>query len=163
MSVEFPSRSTVRRLMYFSVEFDPGCEAMIYTVDGTPLQGLSSSFLTFWLTIMFPAGITGGYGGDRRVEYIIPPSACEAGTHEFVIESSCNGMFGIPWNGDTIQPPDMNRWYSLSSADLVVPNMDAWGLLWDFETLKQLADALPGNTPFVIFLLRAQSTDFQWK
>ena len=23
------------------VEFDPGCEAMIYTVDGTPLQGMS--------------------------------------------------------------------------------------------------------------------------
>ena len=22
------------------VEFDPGCEAMIYTTDGTPLQGL---------------------------------------------------------------------------------------------------------------------------
>ena len=22
------------------VEFDPGCEAMIYTVDGTPLQGI---------------------------------------------------------------------------------------------------------------------------
>jgi hypothetical protein len=24
----------------FQVEFDPGCEAMIYTVDGTPLQGM---------------------------------------------------------------------------------------------------------------------------
>ena len=23
------------------VEFDPGCEAMIYTVDGTPLHGIS--------------------------------------------------------------------------------------------------------------------------
>jgi alpha-mannosidase len=62
-------------------------------------------------------------------------------------------MFGIPWNGDTIQPPDMNRWYSLDSADLVVPNMDAWGLLWDFETLKQLSDALPGNTSLVILFL----------
>lgn len=60
-------------------------------------------------------------------------------------------MFGVPWNGDTIQPPDMNRWYCLDSADLVVPNMDAWGLLLDFETLKQLADALPGNTPFVVY------------
>jgi hypothetical protein len=25
------------------VEFDPGCEAMIYTTDGTPLQGMSPS------------------------------------------------------------------------------------------------------------------------
>jgi len=60
-------------------------------------------------------------------------------------------MFGIPWNGDTIQPPDMNRYYQLDSADLVVPNMDAWHLLWDFETLKQLTDALPGNSLCVFF------------
>ncbi|KAF9558502.1 glycoside hydrolase family 38 protein [Agrocybe pediades] len=111
-------------------EFDPGCEAMIYTTDGVPLQG-----------------ITGGYGGDRRVEYIIPQEARDAGVHEFVIESSCNGMFGVPWNGDTIQPPDMNRYFSLASADLVVPNMEAWGLLWDFQTLRELVDTLPGNTP----------------
>ncbi|KDR78195.1 hypothetical protein GALMADRAFT_245234 [Galerina marginata CBS 339.88] len=111
-------------------EFDPGCEAMIYSIDGTPLQG-----------------ITGGYGGDRRVEYIIPREARDQGTHEFVIESSCNGMFGVPWNGDTIQPPDMNRYFSLASADLVVPNMEAWGLLWDFQTLRELVDTLPGNTP----------------
>ncbi|KAF5347291.1 hypothetical protein D9756_009971 [Leucocoprinus leucothites] len=111
-------------------DFDPGCEAMIYTVDGLPLQG-----------------ITGGSGGDRRVEYIIPPEARAEGHHEFVIESSCNGMFGVPWNGDTIQPPDMNRYFTLASADLVVPNQEGWGLVWDFEALKQITDTLPGNTP----------------
>ena len=42
------------------------------------------------------------------VEYIIPPSAVKAGKHEIVIESSCNGMFGVPWNGDTIAPPDVS-------------------------------------------------------
>ncbi|RXW22273.1 hypothetical protein EST38_g3570 [Candolleomyces aberdarensis] len=110
-------------------EFDPGCEAMIYTVDGLPLQG-----------------ITGGYGGDRRVEHIIPHNAREEGVYEFVVESSCNGMFGVPWNGDTIAPPDMNRYFSLASADLVVPNQEAWRLLWDFEALKQLIDNVPGNT-----------------
>ena len=120
---------------------------MIFSTDGTPLQG-----------------ITGGYGGDRRVEYIIPPSAVKAGKHEIVIESSCNGMFGVPWNGDTIAPPDvsaihrsllfhsgltrlqMNRYFGLASADLVVPNMEAWQLLWDFHTLRELTDSLPGNT-----------------
>ncbi|KAL0956195.1 hypothetical protein HGRIS_002352 [Hohenbuehelia grisea] len=56
-------------------------------------------------------------------------------------------MFGVPWNGDTIAPPDMNRFFSLDSADLVVPNQDAWGLFWDFTTLRELADTLPGNTP----------------
>ncbi|KAF8064431.1 glycoside hydrolase family 38 protein [Lyophyllum atratum] len=110
-------------------EFDPGCEAMIFTTDGVPLQG-----------------ITGGYGGDRRVEYIIPEDARKQGRHEFVIESSCNGMFGVPWNGDTIAPPDMNRYFPLASADLVVPNQEAWALLWDFTTLRELIDTLPGNT-----------------
>ncbi|KAF9264572.1 glycoside hydrolase family 38 protein [Marasmius fiardii PR-910] len=110
-------------------EFDPGCEAMIFTTDGHPLQG-----------------ITGGYGGDRRVEYIIPQEAREKGFHEFVIESSCNGMFGVPMTGDTIDPPDMNRYFSLASADLVVPNQDAWHLLWDFTTLREIADTVPGNS-----------------
>jgi alpha-mannosidase len=110
-------------------EFDPGCEAMIYTTDGTPLQG-----------------ITGGFGGDRRVEYIFPPDARKRGTHSFVAEATCNGMFGVPWNGDTIQPPDPNRYFQLASADLVVPNMAAWGLLWDFTTLRELIETLPGNS-----------------
>lgn len=63
---------------------------MIYDTAGIPLQG-----------------ITGGFGGDRRVEYILPMEARAKGIHEFVIESSCNGMFGVPWNGDTIAPPDV--------------------------------------------------------
>ncbi|KZT05154.1 glycoside hydrolase family 38 protein [Laetiporus sulphureus 93-53] len=110
-------------------EFDPGCEAMIYTTDGVPLQG-----------------ITGGWDGNRRVEYILPESARKAGKHEFVIESSCNGMFGIPWNGDTIEHPDMNRYFGLASADLVVPNEEAWRLLYDFTTLREISETLPGNT-----------------
>ena len=40
----------------------------------------------------------------------------------------------------------MNRYFSLGSADLVVPNMEAWQLLWDFQTLREIADSLPGNT-----------------
>lgn len=110
-------------------EFDPGCEAMIFSTDGVPLQG-----------------ITGGYGGDRRVEHIIPPQAVRAGKYAVVIESSCNGMFGVPWNGDTIAPPDMNRYFQLASADLVVPNQDAWHLMWDFTTLREIVDTVPGNT-----------------
>ncbi|KAF5391900.1 hypothetical protein D9757_001700 [Collybiopsis confluens] len=99
------------------------------SINGTPLQG-----------------ITGGYGGDRRVEYIIPLEARNSGFHGFVVESSCNGMFGVPWNGDTIAPPDMHRYFSLASADLVVPNQEAWHLLWDFTTLREMADSVPGNT-----------------
>ncbi|KAG6332318.1 hypothetical protein ID866_6771 [Astraeus odoratus] len=111
------------------LEFDPGCEAMVFSTDGVPLQG-----------------ITGGYGGDRRVEHIIPREAVLRGTYEVVIESSCNGMFGVPWNGDTIAPPDMNRTFQLASADLVVPNQEAWHLMWDFHALREIVDTLPGNS-----------------
>lgn len=40
----------------------------------------------------------------------------------------------------------MNRYFNLASADLVVPNQEAWGLLLDFTTLREIADTLPGNT-----------------
>ena len=40
----------------------------------------------------------------------------------------------------------MNRFFGLASADIVVPNMEAWHLLWDFQTLRELTDSLPGNT-----------------
>jgi alpha-mannosidase len=58
----------------------------------------------------------------------------------------------------------MNRYFRLDSADLIVPNQEAWGLLADFQTLvgrlpsptnktdrlssqRELVDTLPGNTP----------------
>ena len=96
------------------------------------------------------------------MEYIIPLKDRKKGTYDFVIEQSCNGMFGVPFSGDTIDPPDMNRYYQvrpvdlssnltlisvkLASADLVVPNQEAWHLLWDFRALQQLVQSLPGNT-----------------
>ena len=111
-----------------SVEFDPGCEAMVFNTDGTPLQG-----------------ITGGFGGDRRVDHIIPRSAVEAGQYNIVIESSCNGMFGV--GQGVIEPPDPDRYFKLASAELVVPNQEAWRLLWDYTTLQEISENLPGNTP----------------
>lgn len=36
--------------------------------------------------------------------------------NEFIIESSCNGMFGVPWNGDTIQSLDMNCHFKVQSG-----------------------------------------------
>ncbi|KAF8309652.1 glycoside hydrolase family 38 protein [Clavulina sp. PMI_390] len=110
------------------LEFDPGCEALIYTTSGTPLHA-----------------ITGGYGGDRRVEYIIPAKARKEGKLDLVIESTCNGMFGVPWSGNAIDPPDMNRYFGLASADLVVPNQEAWRLMWDWNIIRAVIDHLPGN------------------
>jgi len=51
-------------------------------------------------------------------------------------------MFGV----DNMDPPNPNRYYQLNSADLVVPNMEAYGVLWDFDTLHQLVNDLPGDS-----------------
>ena len=40
----------------------------------------------------------------------------------------------------------MNRYFGLASADLVVPNQEAWDLMLDFTTLREIADTIPGNT-----------------
>ena len=122
---------------------------MIYTVDGSPMQGTYFCFCICGFSHLNLPGITGGFSYDRRVEYIIPQEALEQGTHELVIESSCNGMFGVSVSDDVFDAPDMNRYFSLASAELVVPNMEAWGLLWDFQTLREIVDTLPGNTPCV--------------
>lgn len=90
-----------------AVEFDPGCEAMVYTVDGTPLQGIADAPFPSPVIAQLVSGITGGAGGDRRVEHIVPMEARKKGSYDIVIESTCNGMFGVPWNGDTIEPPDV--------------------------------------------------------
>ncbi len=58
-----------------AVEFDSSSEAMIIDASGLPLQG-----------------ITGGFGVDRRVEFIVPPAGRKAGTYEFYVEASCVGV-----------------------------------------------------------------------
>ncbi|GAA6045569.1 hypothetical protein NBRC10513_004988 [Rhodotorula toruloides] len=110
------------------LEFDPSCEAMIFDTEGCPLQG-----------------ITGGFGIDRRVEWLVPREKWKTGL-KIYIEVSNNAMFG---NGstETNAPPDMNRYYRLNSADLVVPRMEAWRLLWDFRVIKDLARSLPDRSP----------------
>lgn len=41
------------------------------------------------------------------IQDIIKPVYVQKGSHDFIIEVSCNGMFGVPWGGDTIAPPDV--------------------------------------------------------
>ncbi|GAA5834834.1 hypothetical protein JCM9279_007122 [Rhodotorula babjevae] len=119
-----PEWSDAERVQF---EFDPSCEAMIFDTEGCPIQG-----------------ITGGYGGDRRVEFILPKT--KAGSYKYYAEVSCNAMFGNGL-GETNGPPDMNRFFRLESADLVVSRMEAWRLLWDFRVIKDLARELPERSP----------------
>lgn len=55
-------------------------------------------------------------------------------------------MFGNG-SGATNNPPDDNRYFRVNSADLVVPRMEAWRLLWDFRAIKDLARQLDDRSP----------------
>ncbi|KAJ1861320.1 Glycoside hydrolase, 38 vacuolar alpha mannosidase, partial [Coemansia sp. RSA 2703] len=97
--------------------FNPGCEAMVWTVDGMPQQG-----------------ITGGSGADKRVEYVVQGKAT-AGSVTLYVEVACNGMFGL---GDyTIGPPDENRSFQLKPVELVVRRVSGFALYYDLSVLQQ--------------------------
>ncbi|KAI8339784.1 galactose mutarotase-like domain-containing protein [Choanephora cucurbitarum] len=102
-------------------------EAMIWNTEGVPLQGL-----------------TGGAGGDARHEFILTPNAEGGEIMQLYIEMACNGMFGA--GSGLIGPPDPNRFFHLSAADLAVPNKIAWDLLYDFQVILGMAKDLPEDS-----------------
>ncbi|ORX40242.1 alpha-mannosidase [Kockovaella imperatae] len=108
------------------LHFDPSCEAMIFDHSGDSLQG-----------------ITGGFDYNRRVEWIVPAAEVAQGKCVRYIEVTANGMFGL-------QPSDQadpNVYYTLKTADIVLPNIEAQALAHDFEILQQLATTLPEKSP----------------
>lgn len=48
-----------------------------------------------------------------------------------------------------------NRYYTLDSADLVVPCMPAWHLMWDFNLLVQIAKSDDAGSPLSERAMRA--------
>jgi alpha-mannosidase len=88
---------------------------LIYTEEGHPLQGLT--------------------GNGDRTEWIIPDSFRNGKEHIFYIEMACNGMFGNAPGGDTIQPPNPNKYFTLGKAQIVAVNLEARALYYDFWIL----------------------------
>lgn len=84
---------------------------MIWSSKGEPLQGLT--------------------GGGEREEWIFPDSFRDGEEHVFYVEMACNGMFGNA-NGDSIQPPDPNRFFNFDKAEVVAVNLEARALWIDF-------------------------------
>ncbi|KAK9764963.1 Glycoside hydrolase, 38 vacuolar alpha mannosidase [Basidiobolus ranarum] len=120
ISVKVPSHWKGQKVEF---HWDGNGEGLIWTKEGSPIHGL-----------------TGGTGGDRRVEYVLTEKAQGNEQVEFYIEHACNGMFG---NGDGISAPDPNRKYRLSTAHLVTVNETAIQLLRDFEVVRGIAKELP--------------------
>jgi alpha-mannosidase len=110
---------------HLEFHWDAGNEGMVWTHDGKPLQGLT--------------------GGDRT-EWILPEAWRDGKEHTFYIEMACNGMFGNAPGGDTIQPPDPNKYYMLWKAQIVDVNLAARGLYVDFWIIGDAAREFPGDS-----------------
>lgn len=117
------------------LHWDCDNEATVWSKNGEPLQGLT--------------------GRGERVEWILPKSFKDGKEHHLYIEMACNGMFGngpgrpIFKNnagGDSIQPPDQNKYFKLSMAGLVAPNMQARMLHVDFQIIHDAALELPEDS-----------------
>lgn len=111
---------------HLEFHWDANNEGMVWTETGDPLQGLT--------------------GGGDRTEWIIPNSWRDGKAHTFYIEMACNGMFGNAPGGDSIQPPDPDRYYTLHKAEIVAVNIQARQLWVDFWIIGDAAREFPENS-----------------
>lgn len=109
------------------LHWDASNEGLVWTDDGKPLQGLT--------------------GGGERIEWVIPTRMRDYDNeHTIYIEMACNGMFGCAPGGDTIQPPDPNKYFMLQKADLVSVNPEARALYYDFWIIGDAAREFPEDS-----------------
>lgn len=59
---------------------------------------------------------------------------------------ACNGMFGNAPGGDSIQPPDPNKYFQLSQADIVAVNVEARQLWIDIWIIGDAAREFPTDS-----------------
>lgn len=120
---------------HVELHWDCGNEATVWTEKGEPLQGLT--------------------GRNERPEWVVPESFKDGKEHVIYLEMACNGMVGngpgrpIFKNmagGDSIQPPAMDKYFTLSKAELVAVNVPARMLHVDFSVIHDAAMELAEDT-----------------
>jgi alpha-mannosidase len=111
---------------HLEFRWDASNEGLVWNKHGHPLQGLT--------------------GNGERVEWIIPEDFKDGKEHVFYIEMACNGMFGNAPGGDSIQPPDPNKYFQLREAAIVDVNLAARGLYIDFWEIGDAAREFPGDS-----------------
>ncbi|XP_061176887.1 alpha-mannosidase 2C1-like [Saccostrea echinata] len=100
-------------------------EAMVWQ-DGNPIQGLSGDYDR----TSFP--LSKAMGKDKK--------RCS-----LYIEMACNGILGV--GGDSmIGPPDMNRTFTLSQAEIAIFDREVYDLILDVETLHDMAKHMTEET-----------------
>ncbi|EGW35449.1 uncharacterized protein SPAPADRAFT_48441 [Spathaspora passalidarum NRRL Y-27907] len=102
------------------IQWETGSEGLLYNAVGLPLQAFS----------------------NERQSFRIPKEYRKLGKQLFYLEVACNGMFGNGSDGF----PDPNKYFRLSRAHLVVLNMDARRLYYDFWILSDGSREFQGGT-----------------
>ncbi|KAK4528024.1 hypothetical protein GAYE_SCF48G5958 [Galdieria yellowstonensis] len=110
--------------------WDSNSEALVWSLDGQPLQGL-----------------TGGAGDMVRYDMKISDAAKKEEKGTLFIEMACNGLFGNGAGG-TEEPPEPNRQFQLSEAAIAVFRRDIWNILCDLTILRDMASSLPKGNPW---------------
>lgn len=111
---------------HLEFHWDANNEGCVYDEHGQPLQGLT--------------------GGGERVEWVLKDKYRDGKAHIIYIEMSCNAMFGNPPGGDTIQPPNPNKYFTLQTADIVAIDMEARQLYIDFWIIGDAAKEFPEDS-----------------
>ncbi|CZT10454.1 probable alpha-mannosidase [Rhynchosporium graminicola] len=120
---------------HVELHWDCNNEATVWTSQGEPLQGLT--------------------GRGERIEWIVPEAFKDGESHVVYLEMACNGMFGngpgrpIFKNnagGDSIQPPDQDKYFKLTQAEIVDVNYQARMLYVDFTVIHDAATELAEDT-----------------
>ncbi|XP_075750100.1 alpha-mannosidase 2C1 isoform X1 [Rhipicephalus microplus] len=108
------------------LRWDSESEALLFTKDGKPLQGLS-----------------GGVSHQERQTFTITPSASVSCLHyEFFLEMACNHLFGAG-TPTMISAPDPKKTFTLKKADVAVYDKEVDALVTDLELLAEMARELP--------------------
>eukprot|EP00007_Cunea_sp_BSH-02190019_P001302 CAMPEP_0174241680 /NCGR_PEP_ID=MMETSP0417-20130205/24362_1 /TAXON_ID=242541 /ORGANISM="Mayorella sp, Strain BSH-02190019" /LENGTH=1107 /DNA_ID=CAMNT_0015320955 /DNA_START=179 /DNA_END=3499 /DNA_ORIENTATION=+ len=110
------------------MRFDTNSEAMVWSADGEPLQGL-----------------TGGEGDGKRVEFVVSRSAVPGTALHFFIEMAANELFGAG-DGGFLHPPSVDRKFKLVQADICVFNTEWAHLFHDLSLLVEIAKKLPESS-----------------
>ena len=126
IKVELKVPSNLQKKQHLELHWDAGNEGLVWTEDGIPLQGLT--------------------GNGDRIEWILPDAFRDGKFHTFYIEMACNGMFGNAPGGDSIQPPNPNKYFTLFKAEVVAVNLQARQLYIDFWIVGDAAREFPENS-----------------
>jgi len=122
--LKVPKNLADKRLL--ELHWDANNEGLIWSEDGNPLQGLT--------------------GGGERIEWVLPESFRDGKEHTIYVEMACNGMFGNAPGGDSIQPPDPNKFFRLDRAEIVAVNPDARQLYIDVWIIGDAAREFPSDS-----------------